>query len=65
MINKTVVTSGVYERFFMKDGKRYHHIMDTRTGEPVENKLMSVTVITDKSFDADGVTLTMLSLGSR
>lgn len=63
VINKTVVTSGVYERFFMKDGKRYHHIMDTRTGEPVENKLMSVTVITDKSFDADGVTLTMLSLG--
>jgi thiamine biosynthesis lipoprotein len=63
VINKTVVTSGVYERFFMKNGKRYHHIMDIHTGEPVDNTVMSATVITDRSFDADGVTLIMLSLG--
>jgi FAD:protein FMN transferase len=63
VVNKTLVTSGVYERFFIKDGKRYHHIMDTRTGYPVDNGLESVTVITDKSFDADGVTLTLFSLG--
>jgi thiamine biosynthesis lipoprotein len=63
VINKTLVTSGIYERFFIKDGKRYHHIMDTRTGSPVDNGLESVTVITDKSFDADGVTLSLFSLG--
>jgi len=63
VVNKTVVTSGVYERFFMKNGKRYHHIMDVHTGEPVDNTVMSATVITDRSFDADGVTLIILSLG--
>ena len=63
VVNKTLVTSGIYERFFIKDGKRYHHIMDTRTGYPVDNGLESVTVITDRSFDADGVTLSLFSLG--
>jgi FAD:protein FMN transferase len=63
--NKTVVTSGVYERYFMKNGKRYHHIMDTRTGFPVDNGLVSVTVVADTSFAADGVTLTLLSMGPR
>jgi len=59
----TMVTSGVYERFFMKDGVRYHHIIDTRTGYPVDNGLMSVTVVTPKSFDADGFTTTIFALG--
>jgi FAD:protein FMN transferase len=63
VVNKTLVTSGVYERFFWEDGKRYHHIMDTRTGYPIDNGIASVTVITNKSFDADGVTLTLFSLG--
>jgi FAD:protein FMN transferase len=63
VVNKTLVTSGIYERFFIKDGKRYHHIMDTRTGYPVDNGIESVTVITDKSFDADGVTLSLFAMG--
>jgi thiamine biosynthesis lipoprotein len=63
VVNKTLVTSGVYERFFIQDGRRYHHIMDTRTGSPVDNGVQSVTVITDRSFDADGVTLSLFSLG--
>jgi FAD:protein FMN transferase len=63
VVNKTLVTSGIYERFFIKDGKRYHHIMDTRTGSPVDNGLESVTVITDRSFDADGVTLSLFAMG--
>ena len=63
VVNMTVVTSGVYERFFIQDGKRYHHIMDTRTGSPVDNGLASVTVIADRSFAADGLTLSLFSLG--
>jgi FAD:protein FMN transferase len=63
LVDKTMVTSGVYERFFIQDGKRYHHILDTRTGYPVDNGLMSVTVITPRSFDADGFTTTIFALG--
>jgi FAD:protein FMN transferase len=63
LVDKTMVTSGVYERYFIKDGKRYHHILDTRTGYPVDKGLMSVTVITPKSFDADGFTTTIFALG--
>jgi FAD:protein FMN transferase len=63
LVDKTMVTSGVYERYFMQDGKRYHHILDTKTGYPVDNGLMSVTVITPKSFDADGFTTTIFALG--
>jgi thiamine biosynthesis lipoprotein len=63
LVDRTMVTSGVYERFFMKDGKRYHHIFDTRTGYPVENGLTSVTIITAKSFDADGCTTMLFTLG--
>jgi FAD:protein FMN transferase len=63
LTSKTMVTSGVYERYFIKDGKRYHHILDTTTGYPVDNGLMSVTVISPKSFDADGFTTTIFALG--
>ena len=42
-----VSTSGNYEKYFEKDGIRYCHIFDSRTGEPVQNNLASVTVIAD------------------
>lgn len=61
--DKTVVTSGVYERYLEKDGKRYHHILDTHTGYPVENSLMGVSIIADKSIDGDGLSTTVFSLG--
>ncbi len=51
--NKAVVTSGIYERYFEKEGKIYHHIFDTATGYPVDNELSSVTIITDKSINGD------------
>lgn len=54
--NKTVVTSGSYEQFFIRDGVRYHHIIDPRTGYPAESKFLSVTVICECSTDADAVT---------
>jgi thiamine biosynthesis lipoprotein len=63
--NQAVVTSGVYEHFFIKNGKRYHHIMDTRTGYPVDNGLTSVTVVTPSSTDADGFGLLLFCEGTR
>lgn len=59
----TVVTSGIYERFFEQDGKRYHHILDTRTGRPVDSDIVSVTVIAPSSIDADGLSTTLFALG--
>lgn len=53
--DKAVVTSGIYERFFIKNGKRYHHILDTATGYPVDNELASVTIVTDLSMNADAL----------
>lgn len=54
--NKTVVTSGIYERFFERDGKKYHHILNPFTGYPMDNSLASVTLVTDVSIDADAMT---------
>ncbi len=59
----TVVTSGIYERFFIQDGKRYHHILDTKTGFPVDNGLKSVTIMTNSSIDADGLSTSVFALG--
>ncbi|KPU27180.1 thiamine biosynthesis protein ApbE [Caloranaerobacter sp. TR13] len=63
VIDKTVVTSGVYERYFEQNGKRYHHILDPYTGYPVENSLVSVSIITNKSIDADALSTVAFSLG--
>ena len=61
--DQTVVSSGIYERYFEKDGKIYHHILDTSTGYPIENNLYSVTIICDKSTDGDGLSTTCFALG--
>ncbi len=61
--NKAIFTSGDYERFFEKKGIRYHHIINPRTGYPVE-ECISATVITDNSVLADGLATGILVLGS-
>jgi thiamine biosynthesis lipoprotein len=50
---QSVVTSGIYERYFEQDGKRWHHILDPRSGYPLDNELESVTIISADSLDGD------------
>jgi thiamine biosynthesis lipoprotein len=61
--NKSVVTSGVYERFLEADGKHYHHIFSTAGGFPAENGLLSVTIAADASIDADALSTAAFALG--
>nr|MBK5237216.1 FAD:protein FMN transferase [Clostridium sp.] len=61
--DKSIVTSGNYERFFIVDGKRYHHIFDPKTGYPSEKGLISATIISDKSIDGDALSTSTYILG--
>ncbi len=53
--NKTVVTSGIYQRYIEKNGTVYHHILDKNTGYGVETDLYSATVIGESSVDCDAL----------
>lgn len=61
--NKTVVTSGIYERYIEKDGVKYHHLLNPHTGYPFENNIAGVSIITDKSIDADALSTTVFAKG--
>lgn len=61
--DKSVVTSGYYEKFFEKDGERYHHIINPITGYPSESEIISATIISDKSIDGDGLSTGIYILG--
>ncbi len=61
--DKAVITSGVYERFFEKDGVRYHHILDTKTGYPVRNGLTGVTIVGARGITCDALSTAVFSLG--
>ena len=60
----STVTSGIYERGFELDGVYYHHILDPRTGWPVQNELASVTIISESSMWGDALATAAFALGT-
>ncbi|GFP77755.1 FAD:protein FMN transferase [Clostridium fungisolvens] len=61
--DKSVVTSGDYEKYFDIGGNKYHHILDVRTGFPAESEIVSSTIISDNSIDGDGLSTGIFILG--
>lgn len=61
--NKSIVTSGNYERYFEENGKRYHHILDASTGYPSDSDVASSTIIADEGIDADALSTSVYILG--
>lgn len=61
--DKAMATSGDYRNFFIKDGVRYSHIMDPRTGYPVRNGVVSASVTADTCTFADGLATALIVLG--
>lgn len=58
-----ISTSGNYEKTFTENGKVYHHILDSATGYPVENDLVSVTVVSKSGLNADALSTAVFSRG--
>lgn len=63
--NRAVVTSGSYERGFLFEGVRYHHIVDPRTGWPADSGLLSVTLIGDSAMELDALATGICVLGEK
>ncbi len=66
-VDNTVVTSGIYERFFEKDGKKYHHILDPETGYPAQSDLEAVTVKgpSGSSMECDAISTVCILIGEK
>jgi thiamine biosynthesis lipoprotein len=60
--DKAISTSGDYERFFISDDKRYHHLLDPKTGLPASG-CRSVSIVTDKAVDTDAFSTAVFILG--
>lgn len=61
--DEVIDASGVYERFFIQDEVRYHHILDPRTGLPSQNGLKSITIMSPNATDADALSTGVFLMG--
>ncbi len=61
--DEVVATTGTYERYFVQDGVRYHHILDLKTGYPCDSDLISVTVVSKDGALADALSTTLFLAG--
>lgn len=63
IVDRSVVSSGIYERYFEKDNKLYHHILNPKDGYPYDNELVSVTIISEQSVEGDALSTSCFALG--
>lgn len=61
--DRSLVSSGVYERYFILNGTRYHHLLNPHTGMPENNHLLSVTILSASSTDGDALSTVCFLLG--
>lgn len=63
LTDAAVATSGDYRKFFIVDGRRYSHVIDPRTGWPVDHGVASVTVIGRSAMQCDALSTALLVMG--
>lgn len=61
--NKALATSGNYEKFYIKDGKKFAHILNPTTGKPAQQNILSATVVADNAMSADGFATVFMVVG--
>ncbi len=65
LTDRACATSGDYENFFITEGRKFSHLIDPRTGRPVQNGLLSVTVLAPTCLEADGLATAIFVLGKK